>query len=148
VSEPFGDAPVFGRPVDGCRIVVRPSAYAIVRRGVEIALVRAPGGVFLPGGGVDHGELPEQAVEREAREECGLVVRVVATIGRAIEFVHSPSESACFEKRSAFFVADVAGLATKTELDHVLVWATADDALAALSHESQRWAVRRHLGRA
>ncbi|MBI1897436.1 MAG: NUDIX hydrolase [Acidobacteria bacterium] len=68
--------PVFGTPVEGCPYVLRPSAYALVRNAAgELAVARTPRGCFLPGGGVETGESPEQAIEREAKEECGLPPR-------------------------------------------------------------------------
>jgi 8-oxo-dGTP pyrophosphatase MutT (NUDIX family)/catechol 2,3-dioxygenase-like lactoylglutathione lyase family enzyme len=61
----------------------RIAAYAVIRDGSgRVLLVRAsalshfPGLWFLPGGGVDHGEQPEDAVRREVLEETGLDVRV------------------------------------------------------------------------
>lgn len=56
----------------------RVGAYAICRRGDEVLLVRASsrtlveGRWFLPGGGVEFGEAPEDAVLRELTEETGL----------------------------------------------------------------------------
>ena len=44
-----------------CLLVVRASA-----------LTEVEGRWFLPGGGVDHGEHPKHALEREVREETGL----------------------------------------------------------------------------
>ncbi|GAB2696000.1 hypothetical protein GCM10027194_32640 [Thalassiella azotivora] len=60
----------------------RLAAYALCRRGDEVLLARysdrapRPGVWALPGGGVDHGEHPRDAVTREVREETGLVVAV------------------------------------------------------------------------
>lgn len=54
--------------------VQRPAAYAVVVRDREALLTRVTGhGVWtLPGGGIDHGEHPDDAVRRETFEETGL----------------------------------------------------------------------------
>jgi ADP-ribose pyrophosphatase YjhB (NUDIX family) len=54
--------------------VQRPAAYAVVVRDGEALLTRVTGhGVWtLPGGGIDHGEHPDDAVRRETLEETGL----------------------------------------------------------------------------
>jgi ADP-ribose pyrophosphatase YjhB (NUDIX family) len=76
----------------------RLAAYALVRREDEILMCRlAPhvpfDGWTLPGGGIDHGEAPREALRREVHEEAGLHVEP----GRILDvyshhFVgHSPS---------------------------------------------------------
>jgi len=63
--------------------VQRVAAYGLVQRDRHILLVRltdvtpSPGSWSLPGGGIDHGEHPAQAVVRELHEETGLAGRVV-----------------------------------------------------------------------
>jgi 8-oxo-dGTP diphosphatase len=60
----------------------RLAVYALVRRGDEVLLTRIsprgahPGAWTLPGGGLDHGESPRDAVAREVREECGIACEV------------------------------------------------------------------------
>lgn len=60
----------------------RIAAYGVAVRDGCILLARAssssdfPGAWSLPGGGVDHGEHPQQTVVREFLEETGLVVSV------------------------------------------------------------------------
>lgn len=62
----------------------RVSAYGLLRRDNQLLLCRLsqqvginPGAWTLPGGGIDFGEDPEDAVVREFFEETGLTVKVV-----------------------------------------------------------------------
>ena len=60
----------------------RLAVYALVRRDDRVLLTRIspigayPGAWTLPGGGLDHGESPRDAVARELREECGVDIEV------------------------------------------------------------------------
>lgn len=113
----------------------------------DFAVARTPVACFLPGGGIDPGETPEQTVVREAKEECGLVLSPLSRIGRAIEVCYSISDVAYYEKDSTFLEAVVTGTTTSIEPDHELVWMSLRDALAALSHGSHCWAIEQLLGR-
>jgi 8-oxo-dGTP diphosphatase len=65
----------------------RLAAYALLTRDDRVLLTRISarghhsGAWTLPGGGVDHGETPRDAVRREVREEAGLDVQVGALLG-------------------------------------------------------------------
>ncbi len=60
----------------------RVAAYAVVLRGDHVLLTRLsaraahPGSWTLPGGGIEHGERPAEALRREVEEECGLACTV------------------------------------------------------------------------
>ena len=60
----------------------RVAVYALIRRAGDVLLTRIsplgahPGAWTLPGGGLDHGEGPRDALAREVREECGVECRV------------------------------------------------------------------------
>jgi 8-oxo-dGTP pyrophosphatase MutT (NUDIX family) len=60
----------------------RIAAYALLRRGAAVLLTRLSGRAHhagrwtLPGGGVDHGEPPADALAREVAEECGIECEV------------------------------------------------------------------------
>jgi 8-oxo-dGTP diphosphatase len=78
VPEAAGGAPL---PVVACVGAVvhdQVGRLLLVQRGREPAL----GSWALPGGRVEAGESPEQAVEREVLEETGLQVRAGALVGR------------------------------------------------------------------
>lgn len=74
--------------------LVRVAAYAVVGDHGRVLLTRmstqtpTPGWWTLPGGGLNHGEAPEDAVVREVAEETGLTV----TCGNllAVRSVHTP----------------------------------------------------------
>jgi 8-oxo-dGTP diphosphatase len=136
------EGPLFGTRLAGCRYVVRPSAYAVVRDDDDrIAVVRAARGWHLPGGGLDAGETSEQAVEREVLEECAFRVRLHGRLGDATEIVHSPAGHDGVDKVSAFFEATVAEAAPGAEPEHEVAWLSPEAAVERLSHASHRWAV-------
>lgn len=79
---PWSERRVAPADVDGVVRLVRVAAYAVCRNGERLLCCRlapgepSPGSWTLPGGGIDFGERPEDAVLRELEEETGLVGRV------------------------------------------------------------------------
>ena len=104
--------------------------------------MRTPRGCYLPGGGAEKDETPEQTVEREALEECGFVIQVQSMLGRAVQFCYSEEESAYFEKICDFLQAQIVGITAPSEPDHQILWVTPEQACAMLLHESHCWAAR------
>ena len=140
-------APQFGDADPGVNYRDRPAAFGLGLRDGRLALVRvtypdkAP--FFdLPGGGVDAGESPEQALIREFGEETGLIVQVGPRLGLANQRFRrkngEPTNNLC-----TFFEVEVQGADTrlKIEQDHELVWVEPVQALKALRLEAQAWAL-------
>jgi 8-oxo-dGTP diphosphatase len=104
--------------------------------------VRAIDGIFLPGGGLEDGESPDEAVAREALEECGLVVRVGACLIRLVQFVVT-AEGVDVEKRCSFFDARIERENRAAMLPgHETLWLGPTRAAQILKHDSQMWALR------
>lgn len=140
MTQPFRE---FGEHVAGVTYVLRPCAFVVARRqGGEIAIVANPLGYFLPGGGQEEGEELEQAAIRETREETGLHVWIVSTLGTADQLDYSAEKATYFRKRSTFYLAEAdTQLHEKSEDDHVLHWLDPQSAATCLSYESHRWAL-------
>jgi len=81
-------------PSQPVRRVQRVAAYGLARDGDRVLLSHlrrgdARGLWTLPGGGLDFGERPADAVVREVYEETGLTVRVEELLDADAELVHS-----------------------------------------------------------
>ena len=135
----------FGEVDPDVAYTARPSAYVVIRDATQrIAVVRAPQGLFLPGGGIEPGETPHDAALREAMEETGLMVEISSALGVATEFVRAKDGTRTgWVKPSTFFRAFVIKAGSSSEPDHDLVWVTQGEAEAGLSHESHVWAIVR-----
>jgi 8-oxo-dGTP diphosphatase len=112
----------------------RVAAYALVVRDEQVLLVRNsprgpyPGGWTLPGGGIEHGESPREALVREMAEETGLGCRV----GDVLEVADSHFEGiAPSGRREDFHTVQIIFEAEVTSTDPprvVEVGGTSDDA--------------------
>jgi 8-oxo-dGTP diphosphatase len=141
--------PVFGMRLPAREYRSRPSAYALVTRDDGlIAVVRSPSGVYLPGGGIEPGESPEECVIREGREEAGLILQPGEVLGCALEWTDRPGEATGAEKQCTFLRATVVGAAPATEPQYELRWIPAREGAMVLTFPSHRWVVCRRLSAA
>jgi 8-oxo-dGTP diphosphatase len=140
--------PQFGEPEADRDYPDRPAAFVVLARDGHIACVRVAwrrGGpkIDLPGGGIDPGETPAQAAERECGEEAGLRVSAVGEPFTRADHYFINDEGRTNNTRGLFFEgrlhAEAPGL--KIEDDHALIWLEPLEALRALDRESHAWAV-------
>ena len=141
--------PQFGEKCTHQPAVRRPGAYAVIVDAQQrILVVQAGRGYFLPGGGIDPGETPEEALHREVAEECGYTITIVHEIGEAVEYLYARDEETYYQIHAVFFAAVLGeSITLHSEDDHILVWLDAATALARLHRQSQVWAVQQVLGR-
>ncbi|NDV02713.1 NUDIX hydrolase [Pseudoroseicyclus tamaricis] len=119
----------------------RPGAYAVLPRGGALLLTRTEE-FLLPGGGIDPGESPLQALHREVMEETGWRIAAPRRIGAFRRFVFMPDYGWWAEKICHIYVArPVLRLGPPTEPDHEPVWMAPELAADLLGSPVDRFVV-------
>ena len=133
----FGDAPDAGRSY-----TLRTGAYAILPLGDELLLTHqdAPEPeVQLPGGGVDPGESPVQALIREVYEETGWRIARTRRLGAYRRFTYMPEYDLWAEKLCLIYMASpVRRYGPPLEPGHTALWMGVDEALQFLANSGDR----------
>ena len=140
--------PVFGQPQPGIQYTDRPGAYGILLNEDRwVALVKTPNGRFLPGGGLEGKETPEQALHREIFEEVGIRILSSQAIGEAAQYVYSRFYKQGFRKHGYFYTCTWELVPGSTpQADHSLEWFKSENVLEAMSLDFQKWMIKKSLG--
>ena len=129
-------------PKEGQTYKLRAGAYAILplkRRFLLTASMTEPIEFQLPGGGIDPGESPLQALYREVCEEIGWSIGQPRRLGAFRRFVFMPDYDMWAEKLCHIYVArPVRQIHPPTEPNHETLVLDADDAIASLGNEGDR----------
>ena len=132
---------VFGTQVDGHTYHARRAVYAVVRdSNGRVAAVRSRRHLFLPGGGIEGGETPEQALVREVEEECAQRLHIAEKIGEALQYFYASSEDKYFAMHAIFYAGTFLGQ-TSGQAEYPVVWLLPDDQ-APFFHASHVWAAQ------
>ena len=123
-------------PKSGQRYRVRHGAYGVLMRDGQV-LLTWQGGIHnelqLPGGGVDPGESPVQALHREVFEETGWSIARPRRLGVFRRFAYMPEYDKWAEKICHIYQAfPVRRLDDPTEPDHTAIWMGLQDAATLL----------------
>lgn len=130
---------------------LRPGVYAILPAGKHLLLTRQARSeepLQLPGGGIDPGEHPVQALHREVFEETGWRIAAPVRVGAARRFVYMPEYRMWAEKLCTVYLAHPAQrLGAPAEAGHDPEFVATRDASAALSNPVDRAMLQLALSR-
>ncbi|ETP67185.1 hypothetical protein G159_18750 [Planococcus glaciei CHR43] len=138
----------FGEQTEGIEYPVRKGVYAVIFNEQKdkldiVQLTRGP--VFLPGGGLEENESPEECLKREMLEETGHEVVVGPYIGHAQQVYRSSQNGPAINDGSFYLAAIGDKVQEPIEEDHHLKWLPVREAKERLFHEHHRWAVQEGL---
>ncbi|MDT8343956.1 MAG: NUDIX domain-containing protein [Thermohalobaculum sp.] len=121
----------------------RPGAYVLALREGRLLAVWQGEELQLPGGGIDPGESPMQALHREVREETGWLIADARRLGAFQRYAWLWDYGYWARKVQAIYLARaVRRLGPPTEAGHVPVWLSPGDAARHLHIEGDREMVR------
>jgi 8-oxo-dGTP diphosphatase len=137
-------------PKAGQTYRLRPGAYAILPlkgRFLMTAQTAPEFDVQLPGGGIDPGETPIQALHREVLEETGWRIARPRRLGAFRRFVFMPDYDMWAEKMCHVYVAHpVYQITDPIEPSHATLVLSGPEAISVLGNDGDRMFMSRYCG--
>lgn len=134
------------------RYVLRPGAYAILPLKQSFLLTMQVTDMIdiqLPGGGIDPGESPLQALHREVMEETGWRIAAPRRLGAFRRYAYMPEYDLWAEKLCHVYTAHpVYQLSEPVEPDHLTLVLSGPEAIAALGNDGDRRFLSTYVTRA
>lgn len=142
--------PRYGEPREPGRAYRRrPGAYAILLRDSRLLLTHQaePHDEYqLPGGGIDPGETPLQALHREVLEETGWRIAPQRRLGAFRRYTYMPEYDLWAEKLCIIYLAfPVRRLSAPSEEGHSVQWATPSQAARMVGNPGDAVMIRANL---
>lgn len=138
-------------PQAGRRYTLRPGAYAILPRDGAVLLTYESGPepeIQLPGGGIDPGENPVQALHREVFEETGWHIARPRRLGAFRRFVFMPDYGLWAEKLCHVYVAwPTLHISDPPEPHHEALWMTPEQAMLTVGNQGDSLFLTRYFSR-
>lgn len=140
--------PTFGQPEEGVKYEDRPGSYVFLKNEQGwFAVVRTSLGYFLPGGGAEGNETPEETLHREVYEEIGIKLTNLKKVGEAKQYTISRHYKQGFRKHGHFYTADwETDPKAQWQKDHSLEWLKPENLVEGLTHEFQKWMAKKQVG--
>lgn len=149
----------FGQRLEGITYTPRPGVYGVGFRkvellvdgimnleSVEVAVIHTPRGRFLPGGGIEEGEIHEECLKREFIEESGYRVEIGEFIGESQMVGLTPRTNRYVELQGNFYLVTIEEHGEgQIEDDHELIWLSLEEAIESLKLSYQSYAVTEGL---
>lgn len=129
---------VFGARQEGIAYLEREGAYGIAFKDGHVLIEKARLGYFLPGGGIEEGESPEEALVREMLEETGYELASHRLVGTAIEYTGD------WRNHGYYFLVELGAKGKPTYADgHVMPveWTPLAEAKEHMHLRAQEWAI-------
>jgi 8-oxo-dGTP diphosphatase len=135
----------FGEKITGVEYFVRPGSYGVIIREDCVGGIKSSvfDKYFLVGGGIEKRETEIEALRREAAEEIGFEIEILAKLGPATDYFYAALDQKYIAKVCNFYRIELAEKIEAAVCDK-LVWITRDE-LENMYHESHRWIAEREL---
>ena len=126
--------------------VYRPAAYALIREGQKVLVLKVGSIYALPGGGIEKDENPREALERELKEEIGYSANIGTLFLRAQAYFGSKRSNKQYYGDGYFYPVELKQkIMEPIEKDHQMEWLEWHEAAQKLTLIYQRHAVFEYM---
>ncbi len=138
---------IFGTKDESITYVNRPGVYVVFQNDLnQVAFVRTPKGLFLPGGGKEGDESDHECISRECREELGWDIQIGRKITETGQFFSFPAPQQYYYIHGTYYHG------TSYSKNHIpiednlhLEWHLPREAMSQMVPEAQCWVIQSYF---